>query len=429
MTNNSKHLNRICFEAANVLLSVLFSCAIVIGGKFHLEDEYNIPFKVQDIWPIFGIFLLTYAGLHLLYYTLPKVSIAFKQRENMSRKSRQLWLAGFILLLILWLPYYLTYYPGNLTNDSYATLAQILEIETLKNHHPVMFTLMVGFFFRIGTTFGDVTLGVAFFSVAQMVILAAVLSYSVSWLYKKGAPHWLIGLVTVFWGLNPVIANYSITMWKDVLFGAWMLLMLLYLIDTIDEKGKNLEQIKGLCQLGILSFLVSFGRNNGFIVIAALLVILCITFRKNRRLWISAVLIIGSVYWIQHAGYAMAGVVSGNKAESLSIPIQQIARTVFDDGEINEEQLAFIDQILPLEDIRERYHAISPDDLKFHENFDNEFLESHMTEFLKVWAQLLPKNLESYMKAYIAQTSGKLYESLYCTDHRILAYWYDKLGR
>ena len=44
--------------------------------------------------------------------------------------------------------------------------------------------------------------------------------------------------------------------------------------------------------------------------------------------------------------------------------------------------------------------------IKFSEDFDDAFLESHKMEFLAVWLQLLPENVATYVKAWAAETQG-----------------------
>ena len=64
-----------------------------------------------------------------------------------------------------------------------------------------------------------------------------------------------------------------------------------------------------------------------------------------------------------------------------------------------------MDDILPLED----YQVYAPglaDPIKWHKNFDNNFLDTHQKEFLLLWARNLPANLSIYTDAYILNTFG-----------------------
>lgn len=72
---------------------------------------------------------------------------------------------------------------------------------------------------------------------------------------------------------------------------------------------------------------------------------------------------------------------------------------------MTEEQKAFLDHILPLENWKNDYNPGSADPLKWnHEKFDTKFLNEHKKEFMVVWAQMLPHNLNIYVEAYMRQT-------------------------
>ena len=109
---------------------------------------------------------------------------------------------------------------------------------------------------------------------------------------------------------------------------------------------------------------------------------------------------------VQGPGYSIIGVQKGNLAESLAVPLQQIAYTVKHDGKIEESQAEFLENIIPLDKMAEVYIPYSANGVKFDSEFNNEFLEDNFGEFLKVWGQMLPANFKSYVKAYLMHTLG-----------------------
>lgn len=74
--------------------------------------------------------------------------------------------------------------------------------------------------------------------------------------------------------------------------------------------------------------------------------------------------------------------------ETMGIPLQQIAATVYYDGEMTTEQAEFIDRILPLEFIKEKYDPYTSVPLKWSGSpIDDDYLYEHKAEFLKVWEE------------------------------------------
>ncbi len=61
-------------------------------------------------------------------------------------------------------------------------------------------------------------------------------------------------------------------------------------------------------------------------------------------------------------------------------------------------------------------------------SFNREYLESHKTEFFKLWARLLPPNRKEYCKAYLSQTLGYWMPGVRCKIAFPLADEGEKIG-
>lgn len=388
------------------IFSAVVALTVVIGNKIIFWGEpYYYPYTKLDIlyWAAIGLAL--FFILTDLLYVVQKYAIKV---EFVSKKAGlKSWLMLFGILVVCWLPYYILFYPANLTPDSSDSIAQAIGAAAYSNHCPILYTLFVKVCIKFGMLFGDLRFGVGCFAVVQMLIMAAILSYSVYWLAKRNLPKYVVVLATLFYALNPVIAMYAITMWKDILFSGWMLLLTLMLFDIIESGGKLLAKPWGLTAFSLCCLLVAFGRNNGIYAVVAVLIALGIYCRKQLKVlapvFVSIVAVVGI---IQGPVYSAAGIQKSEFAESVGIPIQQIGFTVKSNGRMTAEQEEFINQLLPIEKIKESYNPESPDNIKFHSDFNNQFLENNKGKFLKVWAEMLIPNFKSYVKAYLMQTIG-----------------------
>lgn len=383
--------------------SLLWSIAVSVSRKI---DKYSWGFATNfgwlDVLHIACIFVLTFVIMCNIFEFVFLFSTEKKDQQSFDKKG---WGIKSSIIFICWLPYFLLYFPGNLTSDSYSSISQAIGAEMLSNHHPVMFTVLVKACLMLGEPIGGLEAGVAVFSLVQMTIFALTLGFCLEWLRVRGMRKWLRYSSFLFFAFSPLIALYSFTMWKDILFSCWIMWLGIILFDMIDSK-KDLGK-KQMLLLGILSFLISFSRNNGIYIIIVLFVILLIMYKKIWKklvLYFAAVLLI--VVFIQGPGYDILNIRKGNIAETFGIPLQQISYTVKYNGDITEEQHKFLNCILPESDMKEAYNPISVNDIKFHENFDNEFLEENKVEFLKTWTEILVKNPVKYIKAYCMQTMG-----------------------
>lgn len=387
-----------------VIFAALLSGTLVVGAKIDLWKSPGFSsFAPKDIVFWLGLCVILYFTIMLL------TDFAVKREFSLCcrKQKKTFFLIVFAVICSAWLPYFLIFYPGILSSDSFSHVNQFLGITPLNNHHPVLYTLIVELFMSIGMRFGNITVGVACFSLFQLITVAAGLSYFVYWLSSKGAPKFVIGLTIVFFAFNPVIATYSITMWKDIFFAVWMLLLMLFLYDTIESGGELICTACGSARFAILSTLVSFARNNGRYVIFVLLMLLIIVYRKRiKRVLPLSLSILTFVFVIQGPVYGALHIKQSNFAESVGIPIQQIGFTVANGGIVTEEQKAILDQIMPLDKWGEKYVNWSPDSIKFDPDFNNEYLNENKGKFIKIWASMLPNNFIKYVKAYLMQTIG-----------------------
>lgn len=387
-----------------VVFSFVLSCVIVMGDKINVyEKPYFEAIVFQDFIDVLISFLIIFIVGNILL-TIIKYYLVTLQSVTTGKRW---WLGAFVLLTLLWLPYLLAYYPGILTADSFTSLLQAKDLSLLYNHIPVMYTLMVALFTRIGWSIGDANFGIFLFSFVQLLVMAGVLSYLAYWVRMKVRKAFAAWLVLLFYGLNLTMAMYSITMWKDVLFSAWIALLCLFLFDVALENGKILEERKGLKQLCILFALISFGRNNGIYVVVFCWFILLLFYKHIRKkifLWGGSTILI--ILLIQGPGYKICGIDQSGFAESVGIPLQQISYTSIYDGPLQETEREFLEKIIPLQIIEEDYSPVSADNIKFNAEFNTAFFEQNKADFIKMYFKLLPEHFGSYVESYLLSTSG-----------------------
>lgn len=387
------------------VFALILSGTIIVGGKLRWQSPpYVRPFFAADLIWLGGYWTL-------LFFVRRALIKAVSQRLTeiqTARAQKKWWIGTFLLLVLLWTPYLLAYYPGILTADSFTSMLQVRDLSRLSNHVPIAYTLMITLFARCGWSVGDTNFGVALFSFAQLVVMAAILSYSVYWIRTRISRNKLVSVgLSLFYGLNPIIALYSITMWKDVLFSGWVVLLCLLLGDIAISDGKELTEKKGIARLCALFSLVAFGRNNGIYVVILTWIIVFLLYKRSRK---QVLTICGGVILlilsIQGPGYQKLGIDQAGFAESVGIPLQQVSYTVVHDQNFEKEDLEFLEEIIPIETVKECYSPISVDDIKFNSEFNTNFFEAHKKEFVKLYLKWLPTHFPSYVQAYLLSTRG-----------------------
>ncbi|MCI8592058.1 MAG: hypothetical protein HFI88_06875 [Lachnospiraceae bacterium] len=390
-------------RAAAVFTFVL-SGTIVIGEKLNREAPYISKFFFTDaIWLVFLWLLLFFTGVALIKQINRHLIVI-----QVADTQKKWWMGSFLLLILMWFPYLLAFYPGILSPDSITSMLQVKDLSILYNHIPIAYTLLVAFFVRLGWSIGGGNFGVALFSFSQLVIMAAILSYSVYWVRTRISKNKIISTVLLlFYGLNPIIALYSITMWKDVLFSGWIVLYCLFLGDVTINGEKEFIEKKGTIRLCMLFFLVSFGRNNGIYVIILSWLILLILYKKaQKKIFALCGGTILFILLIQGPGYKKLGIDQSGFAESVAIPLQQISYTAIHDRGFEIEDLEFLERIIPLQVIEDSYSPLSADNIKFNPEFNTAFFEENKAAFIKLYLKWFPSHFPSYVQSYLLSTQG-----------------------
>lgn len=420
-TENIRFLNKQkCIWLA--MFSIVFSAVMTLSRIFiysgdifgKVGDNYAREIMVSDILLfVFGcvVFCAAFIALTVFYDFAEKHWIHQNQREVPSLKKQTA--AFFIIsaiMFVCWLPYLLSNMPGAIFVDGFSSISQVIA-GIYNNHHPLLYTLFAGIFIKIGILSGSLLKGIALYTIAQMLIMIAVMAHFMIWLYKKNVSRWYIATVMIFIAFFPLFPYYAVTFWKDTLFSLALFHLVLIYIDIFLSGGKYLYSTRGIVHYCVTAFLVCFLRNNGlYIYIFSLLFLVFIyrhfIFKYLKKFIICAiVLLIGTVI-IQGPVYSEKKL-STEFVENLAIPMQQIFSVVGKNGDYSEEDRVFISNIWDIDEIKEKYTPCNADTPKVYmSRFDDTFLEDHKAAFFKLWLRLFVDNPCLYMEAFLNQNIG-----------------------
>lgn len=404
------HNKKLCKQS--LLFAVPFALTLVLGSGFDMDERVFGGYSFLSV-PYFIIltlfFMMAAVGVFVCLDEAGKKLRNSKAAAFSSEKlkGRRLWLLASGCALFAWLPYYLTYYPGIISPDYIEIINQCMGNIPLTNHHPVLFVFFIYSIFMPCQMLGGVQLAAAMVTLVHMLLFAGILGYMAYWLYGKGIGKAGYILTVLFIALNPVIALFSVYITKDVLFGGIFLLYVLKLYDIVESKGAILKSKRETVGFTVLNLLVVLLRNNG-IYITIILLAGALLLYKNiwKQLAVCAVTVIAAYALLKGPVFQALDIAGESFAEALSVPLQQVAHTICEDGEMTEEDAAFLETLMPFERVREVYMPGYTDPYKFDVAFDDAFLNENKGEFLKVWARMLLHNFGSYVEAYLMQTAG-----------------------
>lgn len=346
------------------VFSVALSLAVTLGWRIQssgVHDDLSAYGSASLTSPI------TYAVLFgILLTILPAVSLLLRHtanRKSLSHADERMDASGslpsswhgsrsyVVYLLVIfccWIPVLLFFFPGINGYDFIFQANQFLS-GSIDGHHPVVHTLLLGMFLQAGFAVGEVWIGILLYTVFQMVVMAAIFAYAVHCVALLSHRRALTLFALGWFALCPINSVLAISTTKDTLFCGFVILSISLLI-SIFARGRSLGKVIGLA-LSILMALLF--RNNAVVAFGLLVLVGLVSQLARRRLparWTVAVAALPLVLYLVIVGpiYSLAGVLpSDTISESLSVPLQQLARTAVLADDLNDEDRVLIDRLIP----------------------------------------------------------------------------------
>ncbi len=336
-----------------ILLALLYSFFyIVVGPKIKTQD---LSFDGSEIIPFIMCFLICSIINVLVVLAVQRCKFEIKS-ERVTRfindfGERKLFFLIWGFIFISWLPVYFVCFPGvlsyDIVNQTRDALGTIVD-----NHHPVLHTWLLRVFMQLGQRlFSSYEVGLGLLSLLQMLLVSYALSRLVMLLKKKNVPMVIVIVTALFSAIWFMNACLSVSMIKDTLFAAFLVLFVCHFTEIVMNPDEYLHNKKNLVLLPIVGFLLCALRNNGlyiYLFCFAGLVVLRIKNIKKAKIYLAlivAVILPVFVYKIYSGPVFDAwNIKPGEVREALSVPIQQLQRVAYHRADLlSEEQMEVMD--------------------------------------------------------------------------------------
>ena len=321
-------------------------------------------------------------------------------------KCIKFFLIPFCIISAIYITFWLCcYYPGLLSLDSIDQIRQIFTGE-YSNHQPFYHTQLLGLFIRIGLSLTqNMNAAVAAYVIVQILFMAAVFAFTVYNLAKLRLPVWTAVAATVWYAVMPFHIMFSYTVWKDVYFGAFVTLLILYFIRLVKNIGKSGINLAGF---GISGLVICLIRSNGLFAYVFVLLAVLILLRSRRDLLFIMIATVAAAFILKHTVLGWLGVTPPDTVESLSMPLQQVARVVADDGNISAEDEQLLSNIIDVSSIKDIYDPVISDPVKnaIRDFGNQDYLSSHKGDFALMYIRTFFKNPMKYVIAWVDGTCG-----------------------
>lgn len=327
-----------------------------------------------------------------------------------------------LIILVCMIPFLLLNYPGVMTVDSMWQWEQAAGISSYSDHHPWMHTLLIKLMYVIGHGLtGSEYVGIACYSVFQMIIMATSVSYAIVTVTERMTAKKAAGIglaLLLLYVLYPYNLIYAVTMWKDIIFSAGVLIYSVTLYRIVRDNVAL--SVRDIILYALSSFVFCMFRHNGFyawIVCSVIFIIIVFVIMKKRGdssfrrlgsgLVISLIAMAALCALIDGPVMKACDVTAGDEVYNYCIPLQQIGRVVQDGAELTDSQRESLEKINTIEYIENNYIPGGADNMFcWLQMGDEDYFKANRGEYVKVWLQLGLKHPIKYLQAYVDQTKG-----------------------
>lgn len=422
-------------KARHIVPAMLFSVFQIIGigydnyGSMKPLIATGVAQWIKVIFTFVGYSLLLCAAIYcadlFLRYSAKKGnsgSSAFTKAIF----DKKPFLAPFLIIFAVYLISLLCVFPGIMMGDSRDQICQafgyvdwtakylnLLSPQVvINNHHPVVSTLLIGGFIKLGEkVFNSDNMGLFLYCLVQAGVLAAVEGFTVKYITKFKLPNFVRVFALLFYALQPSFITYAVMAVKDTYFTAALIAYSLFFAELI-RKPENVLKKPWRVVLFIVSIAaVCLFRSNGIYVILLSLPFVCCVQKKIAKKILPLTLAV-LIVWVGYSNFLLPSlnITPGSKREMLSIPFQQTARYVKEyPTEVTSAEKKAIDAVLDYDNLANNYMPKKSDPVK--NSYRKDSTGKDFSNYLKVWAAMLKKHPGVYFEATLNNTYGYVYQT------------------
>lgn len=382
---------KVTLERGEKIVSAVFSFIIsqflTFGASLSLTNTFSLCLG-STVSVIFYIiqsliyFYLSYFLTTRIVYWLQNTNINDEHQQHRDQLNFKKWfimIFGIKVLCVVFL------YPCIFDFDGALGLRTYLDpVEVKSNHHPFLMQMIHGFFFNVGTFWGDASIGFAILAVLFDVISTLILLYGLYLLVEFGVKTRWVRLVGYFIAFAPFYLFISHFPTKDGFFAMFFLGYFLTLLEIIVTKTSCIRSVRFLVLHAIFALLVCLTRHQGVYIILAQSICLMMYYRKYIWRFLVAIVPVFLLLNIFNNLYLpYKDVQPGSKAEIFGTLFQQTAYCLkLYPNDVTPSEKEAISEILPIERIVEVYTPNITDPVKgcYGKVYDNPLLADSLSK-------------------------------------------------
>ena len=391
----------------SAVMGFLISIAFILGYQLETYGATAAGFAGKGKILLFSALLMIPVGavVYLLYLAAEKWCVIRPAKT----KAKSVFFVSFLLIVISRIPAFLAYYPAVMSYDFGRQIS-----EASKGHiwffdyQPLIHTEVIRIFYLIGLKIGSLETGMALLSVFQILVVSAILAYSVSLIYRITGRIVFSYAQTAVYALLPLHELMAVVMTKDVFFAAFFLLFICLLYERSRKASIPLDVAIVLTAILNIMFRKNSVYAMVFLIIGYLIYEKLLINKARSAILIIVCIVAGLV--CQNAMLTGFNAIRGNNREMYSVPMMQFMRVFVNQNPVlTREQVEMLVKVLPLEMEGISYDPYVADSVKNYSGYRNEIWGGSPKAFAHEWIEIGKAYPNEFIDAFLFLNKGYWY--------------------
>ena len=420
-------------KPVSYIFGALFSMSVVMG--FQCEFFGNL---LPHSWKSYFFFVLLFVIATLfskLFWDMIKekksnAAPAFDSGDS-KKPDKKAWPFYTAFIWICHFVMFLGVYPGFFVYDAFEELNETIT-RSFSDQHPLFHVLSMGAIIQGAHKLtGNYNISVAIFILLQMSVNAVILGYVVSRAQKSGAKKQMCVILSLYFGLFPVLVMCDLCSSKDCIFTGILVLLTIYLKDCFNYDQSSIP-VSLYIKIALATLIMMLYRNNGVYAIILFMAVYVlwalISHAGIKKGFVYTILGTAAVYVLINA--ALIGLTGAERIghrEILTVPIMQLSRVyAYDREDMPAEDISKLESYIPKENLMQ-YTPKCSDMVKI--GFDEQAFLSDKTGFLKLWIKTGLDHPVAYLDAFCMTSYGMWYSNATLDGYKgreVFTFTYDK---
>lgn len=328
-------------------------------------------------------------------------------RPHVPVKPIRIPLWGYMLVILLcWLPILLAYFPGMLNYDFSSEYGQHL-VSSYSTLHPLLHSALVNSVITLGELLHSRTFGLFLMTALQMALFSASFAYACTFVQRRGGSLPMLAGMTALFGLHPIFSVMALSMTKDTLFSASLLVFSLLIWEACEEPETFFANRKKLALCVVTAVCTALMRNNGVFALVLMLPALLIASHRMRRkaAMLGGACVGASLLVLLGLHIALSPSTDYTSFQLYSLPAQQLVRA-YNSGKMSEEDKAELEEWYTSE-TGLVVHPHLADGAKGY--LKRGRIQSEGGKFMALWSRVGKTCAKEYLEAFLMLNVGLWY--------------------